>query len=512
MKQKFYLSLIFIIYFLFIYPIFALWDPIVPGFDYQKFTVSGPVEVFVTRMYCGDDSSRETNVIDSCIAQGQFYKVGLPNGGREVVSSMANRYDEEINFYYQSWGKRNNVVAAINGDYWEREYYPNGPYTGRPAGGQVISGWFARRFPGYSGGSGFFYTIWGVPHIGGDVWNGDVDACRQKVIFQDASEANINGINIERSSDDLMLYTPQWASSTHTDNSGVEVLAQVDRPDLPLPWSTSSNSCTGTIIEVRDGQGNTTIPFDHIVLSGTGSGATTLRNKCVVGETLNLQMLIKDYGFDSRVPVHPPQDWTKAYGSCGADREILIDSQISNLPSPDTTKRARTAVAFNTNYVFFVVVQEITNNGTSGMTFQELAIFCRDSLGATHAASLDGGGSSTLWVNGQVKNQPSDGSERATTNGLLMVQMLPKQQSLAFPSGQKVKTIVSTPLRLGPGPNYISIATISTGTEGIIVNHSLNGTFAKGEYWWKCQFGSNIGWIPGDQLVSATSANAWKVY
>jgi hypothetical protein len=198
----------------------------------------------------------------------------------------------------------------------------------------------------------------------------------------------------------------------------------------------------------------------------------------------------------------------------------LIDSQVTNLPSPDTTRDPRTAVALHaipsdpqhlSDYVYFLVADG-RRTGSIGMTFAELAAFCRDYLGATHAASLDGGGSSTLWVNGQVKNIPSDGSERATTNGLLMVQMLPKQQSIALPSDQKVKTIVSTPLRLGPGPNYISIATISTGTEGIIVNHSLNGTFAKGEYWWKCQFGSNTGWIPGDQLVSTTSANVWKVY
>jgi len=522
MKQKFYLSLIIITFLLFCYSIFADWEQIISGFDYQKFTISGPVEVFVTRMYCGDDIARQTNVIDSCIAQGQFYKVGLVNGGREVVSSMANRYDEEINFYYQSWGKRNNVVAAINGDYWEREYYPSGPYTGCPAGGQIISGWFARRFPEYGGGSGFVYTIWGYPRLGGDVRNGDVDIVHQLVIFQDASESNITNLNKERDSDDLMLYTPQWASSTHTDNSGVEVLVQVNRPNLLIPDGVSANSCTGTIIEIRDGVGNTLIPFDHIVLSGTGTGATTLRNKCVVGQTLYLRMHLRDYGFPDRTPPHPPQDWTKAYGVCGVDREVLIDSQITNLPSPDATRDPRTAVALHaipsdpqhlSDYVYFLVADG-RRAGSIGMTFGELAAFCRDYLGATHAASLDGGGSSTLWVNGQVKNIPSDlgNVERATTNGLLMVQMLPKQQSIAFPSDQKVKTIVSTPLRLGPSTNYASIATIPIDTEGQIVSHSLNGTFAKGEYWWKCQFGSNTGWIPGDQLVSTTSAKTWKEY
>ena len=42
-------------------------------------------------------------------------------------------------------------------------------------------------------------------------------------------------------------------------------------------------------------------------------------------------------------------------------------------------------------------------------------------LGATDAMNLDGGGSSTLVVRGQVVNRPSDGAERPVSDALLIV-------------------------------------------------------------------------------------------
>ncbi|MFH0793755.1 MAG: phosphodiester glycosidase family protein [bacterium] len=489
---------------------FAQWELIQTGFEYRKFTLSGPVEAFVVRMGLDEVTSR---AVDSTIAQGQYYKTGIAYEGRETPSAMAARYNDEINFYYQEWGKRNDVIAAINGDYWEREY-PGGPYTGRPTGGQIQSGWFARRFDEYAGGSGFFWTIWGAPRLGGDVRNGDPPyIVKQYVFFADASSAYFTKLNIERGTDDLVLYTPQWDGNTHTDNSGVEVLVKVNRPALLIPDGVSANSCTGTVIEVRDGQGSTPIPFDHVVLSGTGTGATTLRNKCQVGDTISLRMHLRDYGFPDRTPPHPAQDTTKAYGSCGVDREVVISSTVTNLPSPDTTRDPRTAVAFNNNYMYFIVVDG--RSGISiGMTFAELASFCINSLSATTGASLDGGGSSALWVKGKgIVNHPSDGSERWVCNGMIMVAMNSMQLSGTFREGRAVHTTSSAAVRLGPSTNCDSIATAPVDQQGVILSHSLNGVRAKGQNWWYWQYGSTAGWTSENQLaLSPTGSQDWILY
>lgn len=54
-----------------------------------------------------------------------------------------------------------------------------------------------------------------------------------------------------------------------------------------------------------------------------------------------------------------------------------------------------------------------------GMTLSELTRYLLD-LGCTEALNLDGGGSSTLWVLGQVLNNPCERAERPTGNALVI--------------------------------------------------------------------------------------------
>ena len=153
-------------------------------------------------------------------------------------------------------------------------------------------------------------------------------------------------------------------------------------------------------------------------------------------------------------------------------------------------------MAFNGSYAFFIVADG-RRADSIGMTFGELGAFCINALGATHAASLDGGGSSALWVKGRgIVNRPSDGSQRATCNGLLMVSILPREQSAAFAPGQTVRTTGTIPIRMGPGTNYASAANLPGGAEGTIEDHTLNGVRAKGDSWWKWTSDSANGWVP----------------
>jgi exopolysaccharide biosynthesis protein len=42
-------------------------------------------------------------------------------------------------------------------------------------------------------------------------------------------------------------------------------------------------------------------------------------------------------------------------------------------------------------------------------------------LGCEQAMNLDGGGSATLWALGMVRSSPSEGQERPSPNGLVVV-------------------------------------------------------------------------------------------
>ncbi|MDW4571394.1 phosphodiester glycosidase family protein [Microbacterium sp. M3] len=76
----------------------------------------------------------------------------------------------------------------------------------------------------------------------------------------------------------------------------------------------------------------------------------------------------------------------------------------------------RTAVGvIDENHLVFVVVDGRQSGYSAGVTLTELADIMVD-LGATTAYNLDGGGSSTMYFNGDVVNQPSNGGERATSD------------------------------------------------------------------------------------------------
>lgn len=457
----------------------AQWTEVVPGIDYQEFNISGPNNVFVARL----DRTNESCIIDSCLGQGELIS------GRETVSGMANRYDGAINYWGQSWGSTNDVIVAINGDFWDTVNL-------KPVSGQILSGWYARRFTDFSGGSGFSWQLDRDAFIGGCVRH---ISSRNYVTYTETGQTqNINDINVERGSDELILYTSQYNENTSTDNSGVEVLLEMARPSMILPQPADA---TGTIVEVRNSQGSTPIPFRHVVLSATGSAATKLAANSTVGQTIEISQEITHYEKDCSTS--NPWDWTKSYGSIGGGFVFLKDGTAQS--TTNTDRHPRTAVALNNDYVFFMVVDGRDTGVSIGMTYAEMADFCKNTLGATDGINQDGGGSSAIWVNGEIKNKPSDGSERATYNGLMMISVQTQEQTTTFSDGASVRTTAAGSLRLGPGNNYGILQSISSGETGTVVNDSLNGVLAKGSNWWKCDFAGVVGWMDEAVLEDVTT-------
>jgi hypothetical protein len=466
----------------------AQWTQVRTGIEYRKFTLSDPNNVFVTRL----DRSNLNCIIDSCIAQGQLIS------GKERVSGMATRYDDTIGYWGQAWGARYDVVAAINGD---------GFSTDQPTNGQIISGWYAKRFNEFGGG-GFAWKIDRDVFMGGCVNHRGYKNILSYPRTADTQE--FTGINKSRGSDDLIIYTPQWGTNTATNASGVEVLVEMTTPLLIKP---TPNYCTGYVRQVRQNQGSTPIPFDHIVLSATDSQATQLLSNVSAGDEVHVSLEITHYMDDCSTS--NPNDWTKTYCSIGFMTFIYLKDGVvvQTYTNPAAYNREpRTAVAYNDNYIFFIVCDG-RSAISRGMTMPELGDFCKNQLVATWGINQDGGGSSTLWVDGAVKNSPSDGAERYVTNGLMMISVIPMSQSTSFLSGDKVITLAMAGIRLGPGTNYGTLWSTTAGQEGVILAHTINGVFAKGQSWWKCSFGSYEGWISENSLVpKPTSAGRWAMY
>ncbi|HVE73716.1 MAG TPA: phosphodiester glycosidase family protein [Mycobacteriales bacterium] len=164
--------------------------------------------------------------------------------------------------------------------------------------------------------------------------------------------------------------------------------------------------------------------------------------------------------------------------------EGTIQSQDVDQSGPFFDRNPRTAVGVTSAGELLLVVVDGRQPGYSvGMTLRELADFMAG-LGAVNAINLDGGGSSTMWLNGIVANRVSDGRERAVGSSLVVLpgadsgerditiapppatqnqsqgqQVPPAQQRLSrSPAGATEEPLVSPVRGAAPVPGWLDAA------------------------------------------------------
>lgn len=133
------------------------------------------------------------------------------------------------------------------------------------------------------------------------------------------------------------------------------------------------------------------------------------------------------FGRDNQVEISPPAevvstvpDWMQQIVS---GRPLLVDAGelvVAPCDSHFCERHPRTAVGIDRSgrTLIKVVVDGRWTGVSRGMNRTELGRLMID-LGAHRAINLDGGGSSTMFIEGQgVVNRPSDGSERVVSNHL----------------------------------------------------------------------------------------------
>jgi len=135
--------------------------------------------------------------------------------------------------------------------------------------------------------------------------------------------------------------------------------------------------------------------------------------------------------FSKNAPIEITHDWSadrwrskiakSAYNIVSGDRYLVING-VFNAAISDRTKRdARTAIGVDIAGGLVVVVSDGNSKAGIGLTFPELAeVFTERNV--VTAINLDGGGSSAMWLDSEVKNQPNDDGqegERAVVNHLV---------------------------------------------------------------------------------------------
>lgn len=87
-------------------------------------------------------------------------------------------------------------------------------------------------------------------------------------------------------------------------------------------------------------------------------------------------------------------------------------------------RHPRSALGWDERYYYLVAVDGRQPGHSVGMTLDELGEYMA-SIGCDEALNLDGGGSTELWMRGEILNRPCYGRERETATALVLVRKSP---------------------------------------------------------------------------------------
>jgi hypothetical protein len=283
------------------------------------------------------------------------------------------------------------AIAGINGSFFS-------PKTGQPQGTLVMNHNLVSRT--MLDRPGLWLECNGNACIKTEKPTASIRACN-------GSQIRCQAVNESAGRNRVVLFTTHHGRTTHTIPDGSRVELAVSAAGLVVAEST----------------GNLSIPQGGYVVSGQGSGASALKRALGFGKELKVQ-------FSMRPEI------TDALGGGPTllqDGSVHVMSRQQHFRSDIANGRApRTAIGLTDDHKYILVCVDGRQPGYSqGATLTELAWLMKD-LGSKQALNLDGGGSTTMWMQGHTLNRPSDGSERAVSTALLVLPRAVEKASVGF--------------------------------------------------------------------------------
>ena len=222
----------------------------------------------------------------------------------------------------------------------------------------------------------------------------------------------LSGMNRERSDNELILYSSRFGASTLTLEKSTEIV--ISNCQRGAKRYNFLNYCKN--YHVLNDVKNTPIPVGGYVVSmGTGQfrNKELLLNELKTFESLQnkkktLFLRIED-SITGNSLFSPEHDLVAGVPKLIKSGKIDVTwEQEKASKSFVETRHPRTAVAKMKDGKFLMVTVDGRQPGVSvGMNLFELAEYLL-SLGAVDAMNLDGGGSTTMFLDGKVVNTPSD--------------------------------------------------------------------------------------------------------
>lgn len=319
------------------------------------------------------DPSSPALALEPGMTDGKVY-------GMQPVSKMAADIDRA----------GNRVIAGINGDFYDMSSgVPLGYFMGS---GKILtsppSDWYA----------------FGIKEDGTTIYGPSPKLTRTLEI--DGQKTDLTSINRTRGNNDLVLYTPDFYGTTMTNDLGDEVVLDVVKGEVK-----SGETLELKVADVHKDKGSTQTAQGQVILSASGSQRAVLAG-LKAGDTASVSFSLEPA-------------WSGVTMAIGGSALLVKDGAAQ--PNSDPAAHPRTAIG--TKADGSVVMLEIDGRQpglSEGVTLAELGQIMEE-MGVVNAINLDGGGSSTFIArmpgdtSRTLLNSPSDGGERKTANGLLLV-------------------------------------------------------------------------------------------
>jgi hypothetical protein len=362
-----------------------------PGVSYRQFTdARGPWAMNLVRV-----NLRHRGLeIRSARAADQLK-------GRERVTDMVRRL--------HTTGVR--VLAAVNGDFFELK-------SGENENNQVIAGewWKGLKVTDSP------YDTYDNAHV-----QFGMNAARRPLMDRFILDGKawdrgvmtpIITLNFNQSGnpEGTVLYTSRYGATTPQDTTRQTAEAGLR----------SIGKRADTLLFVRRGavsaSSGSSIPADGAVLAAYGTGLRTKEVQAMAdGDTVKILLATLPRIEHTNAPTMIIGGWPLILrdGRNVAGDAATVEGTISRNAE---MRHPRTAVGFSRDSsMLFILTVDGRSESSGGMTLGELATMMRK-LGAWQAMNFDGGGSTTMVVDGVLVNKPSDPTgERAVGNALMVV-------------------------------------------------------------------------------------------
>lgn len=296
--------------------------------------------------------------------------------------------------------KKENAVAAINGDFFDTLNNHSSPLGATVNNGKLIS---SPNNPQYA------LPVFSLdkdknPLI--SYWDMTLMA-----IPEGGEPIILSAVNKEsKFHEEIILYDKNWGLKSLGNISFNDMIEIVIVDDI--------------VKDVKIGQEPVEIPENGYVLSGRGKVKDTLLNNFKIGQNVKLE-------------INTNPNYEKIAAAIGGGSILVKDGKISDFKINIKGNHPRTALGITKDKKKLMLVTIDGRDTSFKGVSQEVLADIMISLGAYDAINFDGGGSTTMAVksiedeNPKIVNKPSDGSERSIVNGLGVFNNAP-QSSLSY--------------------------------------------------------------------------------